>query len=275
MNGEELKKKVRSGGIVYGTMLSMMRSPRWATPMAGFGLDFVIIDTEHTPRGRAEVADLIVAMQGTGIVPITRIPIPASHHVTMAIDAGAQGILAPYCETVEEVKDVVGATKWRPLKGALVRRVMDTGEFPSGASKKYLEERNKNNVCLIGIESPPAIDNLENILKVPGIDAIFVGPNDLTISLGIPDQYDHPKYLEAVRRVIKTCKKHGVPTLVHHHSVELTAQWLKEGARFVLHGSDARLMHNAVRAAFGELKAIGEKLSGQSAGDIGESDEVL
>ncbi|MDA1189814.1 MAG: aldolase/citrate lyase family protein, partial [Chloroflexi bacterium] len=123
--------------------------------------------------------------------------------------------------------------------------------------------------------SPAGIENLDAMLKVPGIDAIFVGPNDLTIALGIPDQYDNPKYLDAVRRIIKTSKKHGVPTLVHHHNVEQTNQWLQEGARFVLHGSDARIIHNGMRAAFGEIKALGEKLSGQSSADIGDSDEVL
>ena len=106
--------------------------------------------------------------------------------MTMALDAGAQGILAPYCETVDEVKEVVGAAKWRPLKGELVRKAVDAGEFPSAATKDYLAARNANNVCIIGIESVPAIENLENILKVRDIDAIFVGPNDLSITLGIP-----------------------------------------------------------------------------------------
>ena len=275
MNGEQLKQKIRGGGIVYGTMLSTIRSPRWAIPIAGLGLDFVIIDTEHSPRGRAEVADLIVALENTSVVPIVRIPIPASHHVTMAIDAGAHGILAPYCETVEEVKEVVGATKWRPLKGELVRRVMDTGQFPSDDTKKYLENRNRSNICLIGIESSRGIENLVDILQIPGIDGIFVGPNDLSISLGIPDQYDHPNYVDAVRRVITTSKSYGVPTLVHHQSVQLTSQWLKEGARFVLYGSDARFLHEGVRVAFSPIKELGEKLSGETVAEIGESDEIL
>ena len=183
MNGAELKERVHGGGIVYGTMISMGRNPRWTSAFANFGIDYVIIDTEHSPRGRMDVADFIAAFTFSGVVPIVRIPIPDSHYVTMALDAGAQGILAPYCETVDEVKEVVGAAKWRPLKGELVRKAVDTGEFPSQASKDYLAARNANNVCIIGIESVPAIENLENILKVRDIDAIFVGPNDLSITL--------------------------------------------------------------------------------------------
>ncbi|MCH7652515.1 MAG: hypothetical protein IIB14_02435, partial [Chloroflexi bacterium] len=106
MNGEELKRKVHSGGIIYGTMLSMSQNPRWSTTMSAFGLDYVIIDTEHSPRGRDDVADFLAAFNYSGVVPIVRIPIPRSHYVTMALDAGASGILAPYCETVEEAKEV-------------------------------------------------------------------------------------------------------------------------------------------------------------------------
>lgn len=271
MNGAELKEKVNSGGIVYGTMISIGRNPRWSAAFSNFGLDYAIIDTEHSPRGRAEVADFIAAFSFSGVVPIIRIPIPDSHYVTMALDAGAHGILAPYCETIDEVKEVVGAAKWRPLKGELVRKAVDTGELPSQASKDYLENRNKNNVCIIGIESVPAIANLENILKVKGIDAIFVGPNDLSISLGIPDQYDHPDYEAALREVIAKCQAANVPTLMHHQTVPLTIKWLKEGARFVLYSSDGRSLHNAYREEFGAIKEAGEGTSG----DIGESDEVI
>ena len=274
MNGEELKQKVKSGGIVYGTMLSMSRNPRWATPMAAFGLDYMIIDTEHSPRGRDDVADFLAAFSFSGVVPIVRIPIPDSHYVTMALDAGAQGVLAPYCETVEEVKEVVGAAKWRPLKGALVEKVLESGQFPSEATKAYLEERNRNTVCIIGIESVPAIENLDDILHVDGVDAVFVGPNDLSISLGVPDQYDHPKYEAALRRVLEICKDHGTPTLFHHQTVEMTQKWLREGARFVLYSSDARTMHNGFREDFGAIKAVGEEL-GEKAAGVGESKEVV
>ena len=275
MNGEELKKKVQGGGIIYGTMLSMSRNPRWAAPMSAFGLDYVIIDTEHSPRGRDDVADFLAAFGFSGVTPIVRIPIPDSHYVTMAIDAGAHGVLAPYCETVEEVKQVVAATKWRPLKGELARNAVETGEFPSQETREYLEDINRNNVCIIGIESVPAIENLDNILNVDGIDAIFVGPNDLTISLGVPNMYEHPDYEAALRRIIAICNAHDTPTLIHHQTVALTQKWLREGARFVLYSSDARTMHNGFREEFGAIKVVGEELGGVPAGRVGESREVI
>ena len=275
MNGEQLRKKTSGGGIVYGTMLSMGRNPRWSQTISAFGLDYVIIDTEHAPRSRAEVADFLAAFTYSGVVPIVRIPIPASHYVTMYIDAGAQGVLAPYCETVDQVKEVVAAARWRPLKGALAEKAVETGELPSEATRAYLENRNKNNVCIIGIESVPAIENLENMLKVEGIDAIFVGPNDLTITLGIPDQYDHPDYEAALREIIAKSEAAGKPVLIHQQTVELTQKWLREGARFVLYSSDARTMHNGYREEFGEIKSVGSELGGETIGAVGESEEII
>ncbi len=256
MNGAELKATLQEGGRVYGTMITHGRNPRWVEALGGIGLDYVVIDTEHGPRSRAEMADYLAAFSNSPVVPIVRIPIPTSHYVTMALDAGAQGILAPYCESVEEVKEVIGAAKWRPLKGEAVLRLMDTGEHVSDASRAYLENRNRNTVAIIGIESVQAVNNLEEILKVPGIDGIFVGPNDMSISIGFPDQYDRPEYQEIIKKVIDTSEAHGIPTLVHHQTADLSAHWVQQGARFVLHTTDRRTLAEAYRRDFAALRDV-------------------
>jgi len=259
MNGAELKAALRSGGRVFGTMISVSRNPRWIPVFSGVGLDYVVIDTEHNPRSRGELGDFLTMFNTSGVAPIVRIPIPDSHYVTMAIDAGAQGILAPYCETVEQVKEVIGAAKWRPLKGQAVSHLMDSGEHVSDATRAYLEERNKNNIAIIGIESVAAVKNLENILKVPGIDGIFVGPNDMSISLGVPDMYDTELYRTTVKRVIDISEAHGVPVLVHQQTPELSQYWMGQGARFVLHGTDRRAMTEGFRADFARLRENARK----------------
>jgi 4-hydroxy-2-oxoheptanedioate aldolase len=254
MNGAELKAVLQSGGRVFGTMISVSRNPKWIPFMDGIGLDYVVIDTEHNSRSRAELGDFLAMFNTTGVVPIVRIPIPDSHYVTMALDAGAQGVLAPYCETVEQVKNVVAAAKYRPLKGDAARKAVDTGQFPSEATRSYLENRNRNNIAIIGIESVVGVENLENILQVPGIDGIFVGPNDMSIQLGVPDMYDEQVYRTTVKKVIDTVEAHGLPTLVHHQSPELSKYWIGQGARFVLHGTDRRAMVEGFRADFSQLR---------------------
>ena len=254
MNGAELKQTLREGGRVFGTMITHGQSPRWIPVLSGVGLDYAVIDTEHNPRGRAELGDYLTMFNTSGVVPIVRIPIPDSHYVTMAMDAGAQGVLAPYCETVEQVREVVAAAKWRPLKGEAVDRVVESGGHVSDATRAYLEERNRNSIAIIGIESVAAVNNLEAILEVPGIDGIFVGPNDMSISLGLPDQYDTPEYKETVKRVIDMSEAKGIATLVHHQTPDLSTYWIEQGARFVLHGTDRRALTEGFRSDFSKLR---------------------
>ena len=260
MNGEELRKALKSGDFVYGTMLGLCRNPRWAGVLSGTNLDYVIIDTEHSAFSRGEVADLSWALSRAGIAPIVRVPIPSSHYVTMALDGGAQGVLAPYCETLAQVKEVVGAARWRPLKGLSLDMAMDIGEFPSEETKQYLERINRSNVVMIGIESMPALGSLDEILKVDGIDVIFIGPNDLSISMGIPGQYTHPDFEATLKRVINTCSTRQVAVAIHLFDTKLTTKWMKEGARFVLHSMDTHTMREGFRREFDELKTFGGSL---------------
>ncbi len=260
MNGAELKETLKTGGRVFGTMISISRNPKWVPILDSVGLDYVVIDTEHNPRSRGELGDFLIMLNTSGVVPIVRIPIPDSHYVTMAMDAGAQGVLAPYCETVDQVKEVVAAAKWRPLKGEAVERVVDSGEHLSADTKAYLEARNKNSIAIIGIESVAAVNNLENMLQVPGIDGIFVGPNDLSISLGAPDQYDSKEYQDTVKRIIDLSEAQGIATLVHHQTPELSTYWISKGARFVLHGTDRRALTEGFKADFGHLRGCAKDI---------------
>ena len=254
MNGAELKATLKDGGRVFGTMISIARNPKWIPILDNVGLDYVVIDTEHNYRSRGELGDFLIMMNTGGVVPIVRIPIPDAHYVTMAMDAGAQGVLAPYCETVDQVREVVAAAKWRPLKGEAVDRVVGAGEHISDDTRAYLEARNKNSIAIIGIESVAAVENLENMLQVPGIDGIFVGPNDMSISLGIPDQYDKPEYQQTVKKVIDMSEAHGIATLVHQQTPDLSTYWISQGARFVLHGTDRRALTEGFKSDFGQLR---------------------
>ena len=141
-------------------------------------------------------------------------------------------------------------------------KIIKGQEFPSEETKLYLENKNKNNICIIGIESVPAINNLDDILSVNGIDAVFVGPNDLTISLGIPDQYDHPEYKKAVKYIIDKSKSKGIPTLVHQQTLDLTREWIENGSNFVLYSSDSRMVNNFIKE-IDYIKSLGDKVLGK------------
>ena len=256
MNGWEFKEALRQHRRVYGTMFVTARTGRWDQTVRAVGLDFVIVDNEHAPYGRGETGAWMRKLAANGIVPIVRVPIPASHYVTMALDAGAHGILAPYVESVEQVQEVVGACKYLPLKGEAVLRAVTTGEFPSEDTRKHLEQRNRNNFLVIGIESVAAMERLDDLLSVPGVDAAFVGPNDLSIQLGVPADYHHPRYLEAVDHIHATCKAKGVPLVIHFFTYEMAQPWIERGIHFILFGSDRRGIGDAMKTDFDFLRGL-------------------
>lgn len=260
MNGAQLREKTRKGETIFGTMTSLVRNPRWAGIYGRLGFDYVIVDTEHSPTGRTEAADMAFAFLGAGICPVIRVPNTEPHQAIMALDAGFHGVLVPYCESADEVRAVVHASRMRPLKGVLHDRARDRGELPSDASRTYLEGRNKNVFMIIGIESVPAVDALDSILDVGGIDAIFIGPNDLSISLGVPDEYTHPRFLEAVEHIIATSQKRGVPAGGHWQSESDVERWMAKGSRFILFSSDARALTEGYRGSLNKLRgaAVGQ-----------------
>jgi len=254
VNGAELRVKMHGGESVFGTMVSNVRSPQWASVYGRLGFDYVIVDTEHAPTGRSEAADLVAGFLGAGICPVIRVPTTEPHQTIMGLDAGFHGVLVPYCESVDEVRDVVNAARLRPLKGAAYNRARDTGEFPSEETQRYLTERNKNVVVIIGIESIAAIENLDAILEVEGIDAIFIGPNDLSITLGVPDQYAHPRFIEATERIIAAAQARGIPAGGHWQTEEDVERWMAKGSRFVLFSSDARSATEGYRSSLNKFR---------------------
>jgi 4-hydroxy-2-oxoheptanedioate aldolase len=256
MNGWELKEALRAGQRVYGTMFVTARTGRWDHTIRAVGLDFVIVDNEHAPYSRSETADWVHKLTEMGIVPFIRVPTARFDYVTMAGDAGAQGILVPYVETVAQVREAVGAAKYRPLKGEAVRRAVEEGHFPSKETRRHLEELNRDNVLVIGIESVPAVERLEELIAQPGVDGAFVGPNDLSIQLGVPNKYDHPKFVEALAYIHDTCRQRGVPLVIHLFNHAMAAQWIHRGVHFVLFGTDRRALSEGFHADFEYLRHI-------------------
>jgi len=256
MNPTRLRRTLKQGGHVFGCMLSQMASTRFGPVLEGSTLDYTVIDSEHASRDRTEIKSLVTMLRSADITPIVRIPIPKSEWVAMALDAGTAGVLVPYCETVEEVQAVVATVKWHPLKGEYLARAVQENKYPSAATKKYLKNRRKESFIIIGIESEPAYRNLDSILDVGGIDGVFIGPNDMSTSLGIPDDYENPKYLRVIKDIIARCGKRGIPVMVHQQTIETSTRAIKFGARFVLHSTDGRMLQRIMQQEMNALRKV-------------------
>jgi 4-hydroxy-2-oxoheptanedioate aldolase len=259
-----LQEALHQGRPLYGTLVTST-SPKSIEALEGLGLDCVLIDTEHIPLGWQELGWMCRAYRGIGIVPIVRIPRADPFDACRVLDMGAGGIVAAYVETAEEVKALRGATKLRPLKGRKLERLLATHSHPEGELGDYVRERNAGNILLVNIESVAAMEALDAILAVPGLDGVLIGPHDLSCSLGVPEQYDHPLFEKAVEEIIAKARAKNIGAGVHNlPRMDQETRWKKAGLNLVLHLSDVTLVRTglsrnlqALREAAGETAARG------------------
>lgn len=247
MDGIALKAALRAGRRVYGTCV-LSPSPLWPAMLAGTGLDFVFIDTEHIPLDRAQVSWMCQTFSAKGLPPIVRIPSPDPYEACKVLDGGAAGVVAPYLEEISDIQDLRGAVKYRPLKGRRLERVLSGAEVLDETLTTYLGGYAADKLMVVNIESTPAIERLDDILAVPEIDALLVGPHDLSISLGIPEQYQHPTFTKAITTIIDKGRAKGVGVGFHYSfGIEDAVAWARAGANFIIHSSDYFLVRDALR----------------------------
>ncbi len=261
----KLKEKMKAGIRVYGSAI-ISSSPKWYEVVKNANLDFVFLDTEHIPLGRETLATMCTTYVAMGIPPIVRIPSPDPYLATTTLDGGAVGILAPYIENVDEVKQLVGAVKYRPLKGKKLKKILDGEEVLNENMKKYIDERCKNNMLFINIESKPAVDSLRELLSVPGLDGVIIGPHDLSCSYSIPEEYTNTKFDEIVNQIIQECKKQNIGIGIHlSEEPEHQVKWAKAGVNIILHSSDISLFGKILNKEISQIKTdLGDGLNSEN-----------
>jgi 4-hydroxy-2-oxoheptanedioate aldolase len=254
MNANDLKAALRGGAPAFGTCV-ISTSPKWPEAVQRAGLDFVFIDTEHMPIDRATLAWMCAAYRALNVAPVVRIPSPDPYAACMALDGGACGIVAPYVETAAQVEALRGAVKMRPIKGAKMEGLL-RGEDAGAALGDYLCKYNEEHLLIVNIESRAAVEALDDILAVPQVDALLIGPHDLSCSLGVPEQYTHPKFDEAVRTILSRARAARVGAGIHFFwGIEQVAGWFSSGLNFVIHSSDLVLFTQTLARDLRELKA--------------------
>ncbi|RDB07362.1 HpcH/HpaI aldolase family protein [Runella aurantiaca] len=259
-----LLQKLKNGQNVYGTCITST-APMWPAAIKRTGVDFVFIDTEHIPLDRAELAKMCQIFRALGITPIVRIPEPNPFLACQVIDGGALGVVAPYLESTTQIQELVGAVKLRPLKGEKLQHYLTSAEEMTPELKQYISNHNAANLCIANIESVPALERLDALLSVPGLDAVFIGPHDLSVSLGLPEQYDHPDFEAAVRNIIHQTRAKGLSIGIHFSlEPERQIKWMKEGANMVVHSFDVALFSQRLQHDLSIIK--------QAAGDSPNAD---
>ena len=254
MSWTGLRKRVVAGECVYGTMIRQARDPGAPAIYAAAGYDFVFIDMEHGNYSMETVADLIRGAKSVGIAPIIRIPHLETHFISRVLDAGAEGIMVPMTSTKEQAEEIVHFSKYTPFGHRGFGTQTGQTDYKPLKAVEFMKEANDHTLIIAQIETQEAVEHIDAILGVEGIDVGLIGPNDLSISLGIPDQMGSEILMKAIDKVVETGKKRKKATGIHIGNVEAIKKWRSKGMTVLAYSTDVSFQYNASKISLEDLK---------------------
>jgi 2-keto-3-deoxy-L-rhamnonate aldolase RhmA len=253
MRSNPVRKKILAGERAYGLMAFEFFTPGLSATMAAAGAEYIIFDMEHSGAGIDTMKVQFAAARGAGIVPLVRVPGIAYHLIAPLLDAGAFGIMVPMLETVEQAQVLADACRYRPLgKRGLAFRVAHD-DYATTDVPAAITAANERTLTIALVESEAGIENIEKIMAVPGIDVGWLGHYDLTDSMGIPGQFDHPRFTAAAQRLVAACAANGKAAGVLDNNMDFVRRLVGYGYRMVGIGTDVGLMQAAAKHRFAEL----------------------
>lgn len=272
MLGNHARRRLEAGEPSIGTWLSIP-SPEAAALVARLGFDWLTVDAEHSPVDILTLARMFSAISAHGAAPMVRIPWNTPENFKRVLDAGAWGIVVPMVNSREEAEQAVEATRYHPLGR---RSVGGSGHALSfrAATSDYYARANDEILLVLQIEHIEGVENCEEILSVPGVDACFIGPNDLAASMGLgigtPLESDHPQVVEAIDHILKTAQKVGVAPGIHTSGVEGMNMRIEQGFQYLALASESRYMVAALTDALEQINwtPSPRDLPGASDGDV-------
>ena len=225
----QLKEKLMNGQKIAGHMLRVIRTPAVMIMAKNAGLDFLMFDCEHGHYNFETLHDIFLAGNAAGIAGFVRVPIGTKDYISRVLDSGATGVMVPMVETAEQAKTLAYYSKYQPIGGRGFSAGCAHTNYSGGVHTEIMKAQNDRVIAIAQIETKLAIQNIDEIAAVEGIDAMLIGPNDLSLSLGIPGDLLNPIELEAIAKVAAACKKHGkafglhaAPALLEKFREELT-----------------------------------------------------
>ncbi len=240
----DLRRRLGSRELLFGTWVTIGHTD---VPdlLEEAGFDWFVFDMEHAPLGPETVSRLIQVVDAAVVCPMVRVGASEQYEVKSALDMGAHGVVFPLVNSGGEARRAVGFAKYPPwgVRGVAPRKAANYGTtFP-----EYLRNANERTVVVVQIETKEALRNLDEILETKGVDVAFVGPSDLTMSLGLFDDRGNPKVVEAMKKVVRASEAHDRTAGVLAATADEARRAVKLGFRFIGLGSDTRFLLNGAR----------------------------
>lgn len=253
MEKNNLKEVLKEGKNVFGPFMKLT-DPAVVEIMGFAGFNFVIIDTEHGPISIETAQNMIRAAESVNITPIIRVGSNDEALILRALDIGAQGIEIPQINSRSDALQAVKSVKYSPQGERGVCRYVRAANYSSMDKFKYFESANKETMIIAHIEGVEGINNLDEILSVSGIDVIFIGPYDLSQSLGIPGQVNNFLVVEKMKEVVLKCMQNKVAVGTFADDVETAKSWVSLGVQYMSFSVDVGILYNASKNIVGKLK---------------------
>ncbi|MBM3995631.1 MAG: aldolase [Planctomycetes bacterium] len=249
-----VKKKLRDGHTALGHMVFEFATTGIARLAGAAGAEFVIFDMEHTGWTMETIRMLMATCREPHPVPMVRIPATEYHFVARVLDMGARGVMVPMVESAEQANLIVQSARYPPLgrRGAAFGVAHD--DYQPGDAIAKMRSANEEILLIAQIETARGIENLEAIAAVPGIDVLWIGHNDLTNSMGLPGQFDHPRYVQAVQSVLDAARRHGKSAGFMATSIPMGQTLLQQGFRILAYGGDLWLYQQALKDGLASLR---------------------
>jgi 2-keto-3-deoxy-L-rhamnonate aldolase RhmA len=256
MYSNQTRERLAKGETVFGCGLQVYRSAEIPRAFAAAGFDYVFIDMEHGSYDLETVQDMIAACNQAGITPIVRVAELLYSLVARLLDSGAQGIILPRVEDPKLLAEAMSWMRFPPAgkRGYGVNPTMVSYEGRSFA--EIIEHQNRNIVAVVQFETRVAMDRADELLSVPGVDIAMVGPADLSISLGVPGDFDNPLMISSISALIEKCNRHGVVPGIQTRSVAMAKAWAERGMRFVGAGAEHALLLEKAKEAVAQLNQV-------------------
>lgn len=250
-----IKQRVLAGSTVRGAMVFEFLVPGIPQVLKEAGCEFVLFDMEHTGLGFETLKGLFAACRGIDITPLVRVPRGEYHFLARALDTGAHGVMIPMVESGAEARIIAEATHYPPVgrRGAAFGVAQD--DYTSGDVGAKIAASNARTLVIAQIETERGLAEVDAIAATPGIDVLWLGHFDMTNFLGIPGEFDHPKYLAAIEKIVASGRRHGKGLGFMAMDAVWARRYRDYGFNMIAAGLDHTLLQSAVRAALAPLSA--------------------
>jgi 2-dehydro-3-deoxyglucarate aldolase/4-hydroxy-2-oxoheptanedioate aldolase len=254
MHINKVKQALKEGKLQLGCSFSQLRSPEVATILGKAGFDWTYLDAEHGGFDLETLQDLSRAALAAGMAPIVRVADVQYALIARSLDCGALGILLPRIETPEILARAVSWAYFPPVGVRGFGLTAPHTNYEPVTMTQIIENRNSNTLVAFQIETKLALERREELLSVPGVDAVMVGPADLSISLGVPGDFENPIVIDAVERIRDSCLTHGVAPGIHMRSLAIAKFWRDRGMKFLSTGSESGFLFDKASEAVKALR---------------------